>query len=68
MDFSKVNRKDLITDLVKVATFNVVAHILMNMRYGEPLFNERFIYYTTFILIGFATYHIFIAPRLVPTL
>jgi hypothetical protein len=66
MDFSKVNKKDLITDLVKIACFNIVANILMNMRYGEPLLSERFIYSLAFILIGFATYHIFLAPQLIP--
>lgn len=68
MDFSKVNKKALIIDLTKVACFNIVAHILMNMRYGEPLFNEKFIYSLAFILAGFAVYHVFIAPRLEPTL
>ena len=68
MDFSKVNKKDLITDLVKIACFNIVANILMNMRYREPLLDEKFIYSLAFILIGFATYHILIAPRLLPTL
>lgn len=68
MDFSKVNKKDLITDLVKIACFNIVANILMNMRYNEPLLSERFIYSLVFILTGFATYHIVIAPRLLPTL
>ena len=68
MDFSKVNKKDLITDLVKIACFNIVANILMNMRYNEPLLDEKFIYSLAFILIGFATYHILIAPRLLPTL
>jgi hypothetical protein len=64
MDLSKVDRKGLIIDLVKVATFNIVAHILMNMRYGDPLFNEKFIYSLVFILAGFVFYHIFVGPRL----
>ena len=68
MDFSKVNKKDLITDLVKIACFNIVANILMNMRYNEPLLSERFIYSLVFILTGFATYHIVIAPQLLPRL
>lgn len=66
MDFSKVNKKDLITDLVKVACFNIVANILMNVRYQEPLLNEKFIYSLVFILTGFAVYHIVIAPQLLP--
>jgi len=68
MDFSKVNKRDLITDLVKVACFNIVANILMNVRYQEPLLNEKFIYSLVFILTGFAVYHIIIAPHLVPRL
>jgi len=68
MDFSKVNKKDLITDLVKIACFNIVANILMNMRYREPLLDEKFIYSLAFILIGFATYHILIAPSLLRNL
>jgi hypothetical protein len=68
MDFSKVNKKALSIDLVKFATYNLVAHILMNMRYEEPLFNEKFIYSLAFILAGLSVYHIFVAPRLEPTL
>lgn len=68
MDFSKVNKKALIIDIVKFSTFHLVAHILMNMRYNEPLLNEKFIYSLTFILMGIAVYHVFVAPRLEPTL
>ena len=68
MDFSKVNRKDLIIDLVKFACFNIVANILMNVRYQEPIFSEKFVYSLVFLLTGFAVYHIVIAPRLLPTL
>ena len=66
MDLSKVNKKDLITDLVKVACFNIVANILMSMRYNEPLLEEKFLYSLAFILIGFAVYHVIIAPQLLP--
>jgi len=68
MDFSKVNKKDLITDLVKIACFNIVANILMSIRYEEPLLSEKFLYSLTFILTGFAVYHIIIAPRLLARL
>lgn len=66
MDLSKVNKKDLITDLVKIACFNIVANILMSMRYNEPLLEEKFLYSLAFILIGFAVYHVIIAPQLLP--
>jgi hypothetical protein len=56
----KLNKQALISDLVKVATFNLVAHVLMNARYNDPLFNEKFIYSLVFILIGFTVYHIFL--------
>jgi hypothetical protein len=62
-EWNKVNKVDLVDDLVKVATFNVVAHVLMNVRYGEPLFNERFVYFTLFVLTGFAVHHIFLRRR-----
>jgi|UniRef100_A0A6C0H1B6 hypothetical protein len=68
MNFSKVDRKGLIIDLVKVACFNIVANILMSVRYNEPLLNEKFVYSLVFILTGFAVYHLFIGPRLEPTL
>ena len=68
MDFSKVNKRDLITDLVKVACFHIVASILMGIVYSEPSLTPRFLVSLTTILIGFATYHIFIAPRLLPML
>ena len=58
MNFSKVNKKALISDLVKVATFNIVAHVLMGLRFDEPLFSEKFLYSLIFILIGFTVYHV----------
>jgi hypothetical protein len=58
MDFSKVNKKALISDLVKVATFNIVAHVLMGLRFDEPIFSEKFVYSLIFILIGFTVYHV----------
>lgn len=64
MDFSKVNKRDLISDLVKVATFNIVAHVLMGSTYNEPMFSEKFVYSLIFILLGFAVYHVFIHRRL----
>ena len=58
MDLSKVDKKALVGDLVKVATFNIVAHALMSYKYGDELFNEKFVYSLIFILIGFAIYHV----------
>jgi len=55
--FDKVNKKALIGDLAKVATFNLVAHFLMHIRFNEPILSEKFIYSLVFILLGFATYH-----------
>ena len=60
MNFSKVNKKDLISDLVKVATFNIVAHVLMGVTYNEPVLSEKFVYSLIFTLLGFALYHVFI--------
>lgn len=65
MDLSKVNKKDLFSDLVKVATFNIVAHVLMGLRFNEPLFSEKFIYSLIFILIGFTVYHVALDPHIV---
>jgi hypothetical protein len=64
MDFSKVNKRELISDLVKVATFNIVAHVLMGSTYNEPILGEKFIYSLIFILLGFAVYHVLIHRRL----
>jgi len=55
--FDKVNKKALLSDLAKVATFNLVAHFLMHVRFNEPILSEKFIYSLVFILLGFATYH-----------
>ena len=55
--FDKVNKKALLSDLAKVATFNLVAHFLMHVRFNEPIFSEKFVYSLVFILLGFATYH-----------
>jgi hypothetical protein len=64
MDFSKVDKKSLMSDLVKVATFNIIAHVLMGSTYNEPIFSEKFVYSLIFILLGFAVYHVFIHRRL----
>jgi len=68
MDFSKVNKRDLITDLIKVACFQIVASVAMGLSYSEPILNEKFLYSLFFILLGFTTYHVVIAPRLLPLL
>lgn len=54
----KLNKKALFSDLVKVATFNIVANFLMYLRFSEPLLDEKFINSLVFILIGFTTYYI----------
>lgn len=54
------NKKSLVTDLVKVATFNIVAHILMHVKYNDSLFDTKFIYSLIFILIGFTVYHLYL--------
>jgi len=64
MDFSKVNRKQLIKDLVFFSVFHSVAHVLMNMRFGDPLLSEKFIYSLVFILAGVSVYHLFVDSRL----
>ena len=53
-----LNKKALASDLVKVATFNVVAHVLMHLRFGDALFDEKFVYSLIFILLGFTLYHV----------
>jgi len=53
-----LNKKALASDLVKVATFNIVAHVLMHVRFGDALFDEKFIYSLIFILLGFTLYHV----------
>ena len=53
-----LNKKALASDLVKVATFNVVAHVLMHVRFGDALFDSKFIYSLIFILLGFTLYHV----------
>lgn len=63
--FKNLDKTGLITDLVKVATFNIVANILMNLRFGEPLLDQKFLYSLVFILVGFAAYHIFLHRRVV---
>ena len=50
MDFSKVNKRDLYTDLVKVACFHIVANILMGTTYGEPMLSQRFIHSLLFLV------------------
>jgi hypothetical protein len=64
MDFSKVDKKALFSDLVKVATFNIFAHLLISSTYNEPLFAEKFVYSLVYILMGFAVYHVLIHKHL----
>jgi hypothetical protein len=63
MDLRKVNKKALVEDLVKVATFQIVAHVLMSYKYGEELFNDKFVYSVIFTLIGFTVYHVLLDSR-----
>ena len=60
---SKVDKYSLTHDLIKVALFQTLLHLALSHRDSTPIFDYKFLYQTFFILLGFATYHIFVDPR-----
>lgn len=59
--------KPLINDLIKVATFQIVAHLLGLYAAGKinQMFNKDFLQTLVFVLIGFAVYHLLINKLIV---
>lgn len=58
--------KPLINDLLKVATFQIVSHLLGMYTAGKlnQIFNKDWLQNLVFILIGFAVYHLVVAKAL----
>jgi hypothetical protein len=65
MDFSKVDKYGLAHDLIKVALFNILVHISMEINYNESkgLFGTHFLVQLLITLIGFTLFYVFIEPH-----
>jgi hypothetical protein len=66
MDFSAVDKYGLAHDLVKVALFNVLVHVAMEIQYNNSrdLFGHKFIYQLLFVLAGFAIFYLVVEPHI----
>lgn len=66
MDLLKsVDEYALAHDLIKVALFNVLVHVAMEIQYNNSreLFGMKFLYQLLFVEIGFALFYIFLEPK-----
>ena len=66
MDLSKIDRYGLAHDLVKVALFNILVHVAMEMQYNNSrdLFGTKFVFQLIFVLAGFAIFYLFVEPHI----
>lgn len=66
MNFSKVDKYGLAHDLIKVALFNVLVHISMEINYNDSkgLFGKHFIVQLLVTLIGFTLFYLFAEPHI----
>jgi len=56
----------LINDLVKTATFLIIAHILLKIQTGKQLFDQDSVYSIIYVLLGLIFYWILIAKFIPP--
>jgi len=63
--FSDVDKYGLTHDLIKVAFFNILTHIAMELTYNESkdLFGAKFLFQLSFVLMGFALFYLFVEPH-----
>jgi hypothetical protein len=70
-DSSKVNTKDMRTDLVKNAVVVIVSRILKfyvlenaSGKTDVQLFNQDFVYSLVFLLLGFVAFYVIVQPAM----
>jgi hypothetical protein len=65
MDLTGVNKYGLAHDLIKVALFNILVHVAMEIQYNNSrdLFGHKFLYQLLFVEAGFALFYIFVEPK-----
>jgi hypothetical protein len=57
-NLENTNRQALVSDLLKVLTSVVVAHMLKNYSKGMDMFDNEFVMGLVYTLIGFTAYHV----------
>jgi hypothetical protein len=70
-DSSKVNVKDMRTDLIKNAVVVLVSRVLKfyvlenaSGKGDAQLFNQDFVYSLVFLLLGFVAFHVVVQPAI----
>ena len=69
-DSSKVNTKDMRTDLIKNAVVVIVSRLLKfyvldnASGKGEQVFNQDFVYSLVFLLLGFVAFYVVVQPAM----
>ena len=62
LDWSLIDKKSMVHDLVKIALFNFCAHIVSVLYYKEEFLNHKFLIILFAIEVGFALFYIFLEP------
>jgi len=65
LDWSLVDKRSLIHDLVKVFIFNFCAHLLSVMYFKEEFLSHKFLFILFAIELGFALFYILFEPVIV---
>ena len=66
MEYLKgVDKYGLAHDLIKVALFNILVHVAMEIQYNNSrdLFGIKFLYQLLFVELGFALFYLFVEPK-----
>jgi uncharacterized membrane protein len=66
MNFSKIDKYGLAHDLIKVALFNILVHISMEINYNDSkgLFGQHFLVQLLITLTGFTLFYVLIEPHI----
>ena len=62
LDWSLIDKKNMIHDLIKIALFNICAHIASVIYFKEQFLNHKFLIILFAIELGFAIFYIFLEP------
>ena len=65
LDWSLVDKRSLIHDLVKVFIFNFCAHLLSVMYFKEEFLSHKFLFILFAIELGFSLFYILFEPVIV---
>jgi hypothetical protein len=62
LDWSLVDKKNLVHDLIKVFIFNFSAHLMSVIYFKEEFLNQKFILILFAIELGFTLFYVFFEP------